>query len=54
LSEDSREVGLEENSEQTKYMVESCHQNGGWNYNLLIRNTAFENVSKFKYLGTRA
>jgi hypothetical protein len=30
-------------------MVVSCHQNVGQNHNLLI---AFENVTKFKYLGT--
>jgi hypothetical protein len=33
LSEASREVGLEENREKTKYMVVSHHQNLGQNHN---------------------
>jgi hypothetical protein len=32
LSGASREVGLEANSQKTKYMVVSCHQNVGKNH----------------------
>jgi hypothetical protein len=44
LLEASKEVGLEVNTEKTKYMVVSSHQNVGENYDLLIANKTFENV----------
>jgi hypothetical protein len=47
-----REVGLEVYPEKTKYMFVSCQQNAGQNHNLLIANTFFENVAKFKYCRT--
>jgi hypothetical protein len=48
----SREVGLEVNSEKTKYMVVSGHHNAGQDYNIRTVNKSFENGVKFKYLGT--
>jgi hypothetical protein len=44
----SKEVGLEVNTERTKYMLISCHQNAGQNYNMTA-SRSFENVAKFKY-----
>jgi len=52
LLEASREVGLEVNTEKTKYMVVSGHQNAGHIHNILIVNKLFENVEKCKYVGT--
>jgi hypothetical protein len=48
----SRDVGLEINVEKTKYMIMSRHQNSGQNQNIRIANESFENVAKFRYLGT--
>jgi hypothetical protein len=52
LLEASRDVGLEINAEKTKYMTMSRHQNSGQNQNIRTANESFENVAKFKYLGT--
>jgi hypothetical protein len=47
-----RDVGLEINAEKTKYMIISRHPNSGQNQNIGIAHESFENVAKFKYLGT--
>jgi hypothetical protein len=48
------EVGLEINVlEKTKYILLFCDQNAGQNSDLKIAYRSFENVSQFKYLGTR-
>jgi ribosomal protein S2 len=47
-----KEVGLEVNTEKTKYILFSCHQTAGQNHDTKITNRSFENVAQFKYLGT--
>jgi ribosomal protein S2 len=47
-----KEVGLEVNTGKTKYMFLSRHQNAGQNHDIKIANKCFENVTKFRYLGT--
>jgi hypothetical protein len=46
LIDDSREVGLEINVEETKYMLLSHHKNTGqnWDIKILVANRSFENV----------
>ena len=41
----SKDVGLEVNSDETKYMITSRQQN------IVIESLSFEKVEKFKYLG---
>jgi uncharacterized membrane protein YgaE (UPF0421/DUF939 family) len=52
LLEVSRDAGLEIYAEKTKYMIMSRHSNSRQNQNIRTANELFENVAKFKYLGT--
>jgi hypothetical protein len=53
LIDASKEVSLEINVEKTKYMLLSSQQNVGQNRDIKISDRLFENVSQFKYLGTK-
>jgi hypothetical protein len=48
----SKEIGLEINGENTKYMVMSQNQNAEKNHNIKIDNKSFETVEEFKNFGT--
>jgi hypothetical protein len=50
LIDASKEVGLEMNVENTKYMLLSYHQNAVQDHHMKIGNRLFENVTRFKYL----
>jgi hypothetical protein len=52
LLDASKEVGLEVNSEKTKYMLVSHCQKAGQSQSIKIRNRSFEDAAKFKYLRT--
>jgi hypothetical protein len=54
LIDASKGVGLEIKVEKTKYILLSRYQNEGQNRDIKIANRSLENVSQFKYLGTRA
>ena len=47
----SKDIGLEVNSDKTKYMITSCQQITVQNQNIVIENLSFEKAEKFKYLG---
>jgi hypothetical protein len=52
LLDASKEVGLRVNAEKTKYMLMSRSQKIGQKHSIKITNRSFEDVAKFKYLGT--
>jgi peptide methionine sulfoxide reductase MsrB len=52
LTDASKEVGLEVNTEKTEYMLLSRHQNAGQNHDIKTGNKCFQNVTQFRYLGT--
>jgi hypothetical protein len=47
----SKEVGLEVNTEKTKYMLLSRHQNAGPSHDIKIGDGCFEIVAQFRYSG---
>ena len=48
----SKEISLEVNADETKYMVMSQDQNAGQNHNIKTDNSSFERMQEFRYLGT--
>jgi hypothetical protein len=52
LIDASNEVGLEANTQETKYMLLFRHQNARQNHYINIPNRCYENVAQFRYLGT--
>jgi hypothetical protein len=52
LLDASKEIGLEVDSEKTKYMSMSRHQTAGQSNYIRVANKSFEKVAKFKYLGS--
>jgi hypothetical protein len=52
LSRVELEIGLEVNSEKTKYMFMSRYKTAEHSSHKRVANKSFEKVAKFKYLGT--
>jgi hypothetical protein len=48
----AKEIGLEVNTDKTKYMVMSQDRNAGWGHSVTIDNSSIERVEEFKYLGS--
>jgi hypothetical protein len=49
LIDPTKEVSLEVNTEKTKNMLLSHHQNTGQNHDIKTANRGFENVAQFRY-----
>ena len=47
----SNEIGLDVNTDKTKYMIMSREPNAGQSHSIKIDNSSFERVKEFKYLG---
>jgi hypothetical protein len=52
LIEARKEIDLAVNTEKTKYMLLSRHQNAEQNHDIKIANKCFENVKQFRYFGS--
>ena len=48
----SKEIGLEVNADNTKYMVMSTYEKAGRSYRIKTNNITFQRVEQFKKLGT--
>jgi len=48
----SKENGIEVNADNTTYMVMSRDQIAGRSQNMEIKNSSFETVEQFRYMGT--
>ena len=48
----TKEIGLEVNTDKTKYMVMSREQTAGLSHTMKVDNSSIERVKSFKYLGT--
>ena len=48
----TKEIGLEVNTDKTKYMVISREQMAGISHTVKVDNSSIERVEEFKYLGT--
>jgi hypothetical protein len=53
LTNANKEVSMEVNTGKTKHILLSRHQNAGKNDDSKTANRASENLTKFRYLGTR-
>ena len=48
----TKEIGLEVNTDKTKYIILSRDQNAGRSHNMQIDSSSIVRVEEFKYLGT--